>query len=179
MYGLRSSFARVSLVLPAASLRAVSFRALSVSRASILISVPRVGVASVRSQSFRRLYSVLSHSDAKIYNYDDVKAYVAAPGEKTLLVDVREPAEYAEGHIPGAVNIPFKSSPGAFGLSNEDFKESFGFEKPSKDTELIFYCLAGVRSTSAEELANSFGYAKRGNYPGSYEDWVTQENAQT
>lgn len=126
-----------------------------------------------------RLYSVLTQCDAKLYNYEDIKKLSSQPEKfpNTVLVDVREPVEFEEGHIPGALNVPFKSSPGAFDLPEEDFEESFGFSKPAKDKELVFYCLGGVRSTAAEELANSFGYTKRGNYVGSWEDWVTHENA--
>lgn len=175
MFALKSSVARMAFARPVASIRFSPIRAISLARTSH-ITFPKV-TASVRSVYPQRLYSVLTHSDAKPYKYEDIKAFVAAPADKAILVDVREPAEYAEGHIPGAVNVPFKSSPGAFGLSTEEFEESFGFAKPPKDTELIFYCLGGVRSTAAEELANSFGYAKRGNYAGSYEDWVTHENA--
>ncbi|GEQ67808.1 hypothetical protein JCM33374_g1473 [Metschnikowia sp. JCM 33374] len=126
-----------------------------------------------------RHYSVLTQSAAKEYKYTDIKALAQGAGAdaNTLLIDVREPAEFVEGHIPGALNVPFKSSPGAFDLPEDEFEESFGFPKPAKDQELVFYCLGGVRSTAAEELANSFGYTKRGNYVGSWEDWVTQENA--
>lgn len=181
MFAIRSSLARAALVRPVSSLQsAATIRALSsVSRASVLSGIPRIAVATgTKSFSSQRLYSVLTHADAKPYKYEDIKQLVAQPIEKTLLVDVREPAEYAEGHIPGAVNVPFKSSPGAFGLSAEEFHDSFGFSKPEKDTELIFYCLGGVRSCAAEELANSFGYSKRGNYSGSYEDWISHENSQ-
>lgn len=130
-------------------------------------------------QSFR-FYSVLSsESKAKIYSYEDVKELTTNPDKfpNTLLLDVREPVEFHDGHIPNALNVPFKSSPGALDLSPEDFEESFGFEKPDKTKELVFYCLGGVRSTAAEELANTFGYEHRGNYVGSWEDWVSHENA--
>lgn len=123
-----------------------------------------------------RTYSVLSQSAAKPYSYKDIKELVTTPKKDSLLIDVREPAEFQEGHIPGALNVPFKSSPGAFDLSEEEFEDSFGFQKPDKDSELVFYCLGGVRSTAAEELANSFGYTRRGNYQGSYEDWLMHEN---
>lgn len=126
-----------------------------------------------------RLYSVLSASpEAKMYNYDNVKEIVNNPTSHpdTVIVDVREPVEYMDGHIPNSINIPFKSSPGALDLSEEEFSDSFGFEKPDKKKELIFYCLAGVRSTAAEELASTFGYKKRGNYVGSYEDWASKQN---
>lgn len=132
-------------------------------------------IRPINSYSFRH-YSVLTQSAAKEYKYQDVKKLVQEPGT-ALLIDVREPAEFHEGHIPGAKNVPFKSSPGAFDLTEEEFEESFGFPKPAKDQPLVFYCLGGVRLTAAEELANSFGYTKRGNYVGSYEDWVTQEHA--
>lgn len=138
-----------------------------------------IALTSLKSGWSQRSYSVLSQCDAKLYNYEDIKKITTHPETfpNTVLVDVREPVEFEEGHIPGALNVPFKSSPGAFDLSGEDFEESFGFEKPGKDKELVFYCLGGVRSTAAEELANSFGYTKRGNYVGSWEDWISHENA--
>lgn len=123
-----------------------------------------------------RNYSVISEEcKAKHYDYKDIKQLVKNPSSDVMIVDVREPVEYQEGHIPGAINIPFKSNPGALGLSEEDFEENFGFEKPDPNRELVFYCLAGIRSTAAEDLARTFGYKKRGNYVGSYEDWVSNE----
>lgn len=119
-----------------------------------------------------------ANHEAKLYNYDNIKAVALNPAQfpETVIVDVREPVEFQDGHIPSAINIPFKSSPGALDLSPEDFQENFGFDKPAKDKELIFYCLGGVRSSAAEDLANTFGYPKRGNYIGSWEDWVSNEN---
>lgn len=127
-----------------------------------------------------RSYSVLSEDpEATIYDYKKVKELVnnkdAHPD--AVLVDVREPVEYNDGHIPSAINIPFKTSPGALGLSGDEFADQFGFQKPDANKELIFYCLAGVRSSAAEDLARTFGYKHRGNYVGSYEDWVTHENS--
>lgn len=129
--------------------------------------------------NFRR-YSVLSEeSAATLYEYSKIKDIVANPAAHpdSVIVDVREPVEYQEGHIPSAINLPFKTSPGALGLSEEDFLDQFGFDKPAADKELIFYCLAGVRSSAAEDLARTFGYKNRGNYVGSWEDWLTNENA--
>lgn len=150
-----------------------------VSRAPISVGrLPIHRFAFTRPSLVSRHYSVLSLSEAKLYNYDDVKNIVEKPEAhpNTVLIDVREPVEFEEGHIPGAYNVPFKSSPGALDLPAEDFEEIFGFSKPSKDQELVFYCLGGVRSTAAEELANTFGYTKRGNYVGSWEDWVARNN---
>lgn len=160
------------------------FASLAVPASRTLVRLPQsafrpIALTSPKSLWNQRSYSVLSQCEAKLYNYDDVKKITTQPEAfpNTILVDVREPVEFQEGHIPGAYNVPFKSSPGAFDLPEEDFEESFGFAKPGKDKELVFYCLGGVRSTAAEELANSFGYSKRGNYVGSWEDWISQENA--
>jgi 3-mercaptopyruvate sulfurtransferase SseA len=134
------------------------------------------------NSNFIRKYSVLSpESEAEIVDYDKVKKIASHPEQfaDTVLIDVREPVEFQDGHIPGALNIPFKSSPGALDLSEEEFKDGFGFDKPSKDKNLIFYCLGGVRSSAAEELAKCFGYKKRGNYVGSWEDWTVHENKQS
>ncbi|KAF3985555.1 hypothetical protein FT663_05250 [Candidozyma haemuli var. vulneris] len=145
-------------------------------------SVVGAGLGATWARQYRggfRFYSVLSSQPAKVFKYDDMKKIVAEANPSTVILDVREPVEFQEGHIPGAHNVPFKSSPGALDLSEEDFEDAFGFQKPAKDSELVFYCLGGVRSTAAEELAHSFGYNKRANYVGSWEDWVAHENHQT
>lgn len=105
-----------------------------------------------------------------------IKKLSQDPSPDKILVDVREPIELQqEGQIPTAINIPYKSSPEALSLSEAEFEDRFGFEKPSKDKELVFYCLGGVRSDYAQQLAGEFGYDKRGNYAGSWEDWVAHE----
>lgn len=47
-----------------------------------------------------------------------------------------------------------------FKLSAEDFKERFGREKPTADTELIFSCKMGGRATKAAEVAAGLGFSK-------------------
>lgn len=112
---------------------------------------------------------------AKDASYEDVKAITKKPDSDVVIVDVREPAEYEEGHIPHAINIPFKTMPGALGLDDAEFESHFGFSKPDADRTLLFYCKGGVRSTGSEQLAQTFGYNNRINYKGSYDDWVAHE----
>ena len=40
---------------------------------------------------------------------DDVKVLMAK--KQVLLIDVRDPQSFAEGHIPGAINVPFDHIP--------------------------------------------------------------------
>jgi len=85
--------------------------------------------------------------------------------------DVREPAEYAAGYIPTAINIPVGSAPDALFMPAHEFEDKFGFEKPTADQELVFYCKAGVRSSAAAGLARQVGYSKVGEYRGSWLEW--------
>jgi rhodanese-related sulfurtransferase len=138
-----------------------------------LLSPKLIRFQSTHEQSQRPTIS--KEEPPKIYSYEDIKLLVNSPDPNKVIVDVREPVEFQDGSIPGAINIPYKSTPGALDLSPEEFEEAFRFPKPPKEKELIFYCLAGVRSTAAADLAQIFGYNKLGNYVGSYEDWVTHE----
>jgi 3-mercaptopyruvate sulfurtransferase SseA len=62
--------------------------------------------------------------------------------------------------------------------SENDFKLQFGFDKPSKDDELVFYCKAGIRAMSGAEQAASLGY-KSFCYTGSWTDWASHCKSDT
>lgn len=89
-----------------------------------------------------------------------------------MLIDVREPHEYVEGHVPNSINIPVNSSPGALFLSPEEFEDKFGFEKPDLEKEVVFYCKAGIRSKGAAILAHDAGYHNIKEYRPSFDDWI-------
>ncbi|KAK4505960.1 hypothetical protein PRZ48_003925 [Zasmidium cellare] len=110
-------------------------------------------------------------SNSKVYDFSQVKQLSDSPKEGTVLIDVREPTEYAAGYIPNAINIPIKSQPDAMMLPADEFEDRFGFEKPSADKEVVFYCKSGVRSSAAAQLAQQLGYAKVAEYRGSWLDW--------
>ena len=67
--------------------------------------------------------------------------------EGATLVDVRTPAEYAAGHIEGAVNIPV-----------HELAERIG-EIPA-DEPVVVYCASGNRSATAAEVLRDKGYAE-------------------
>ena len=62
------------------------------------------------------------------------------------LIDVRSPAEFASGHIEGAVNVPV-------GAMKDD---TLG----AKDQPLIVYCASGTRSAMARSVLKSRGYTQ-------------------
>ena len=114
---------------------------------------------------------------SKIYSYEDILAHTSSPSDhpNRILIDVREPAELqATGYIPTAINIPITSSPDAFFLPEMEFEDRFGIPRPGPDTEVVFYCKAGVRSRAAARMAAQaepkFG-GKVGEFPGSWLEW--------
>ena len=79
--------------------------------------------------------------------------------KKIMLIDVREPWEIHEyGKIPGSINIPLDDVGEALQMNQKDFKEKYKEVKPSKSDNLVFSCLAGVRSKKAVVTAISLGF---------------------
>lgn len=64
------------------------------------------------------------------------------------------------------------SQPDSFHIAEEDFEDRFGYPRPGRDQEVVFYCKAGVRSRAAAGLARDAGWASVGEYPGSWLDWA-------
>ena len=64
-----------------------------------------------------------------------------------IILDVRRPDEYAEGHIPGAINIP-----------NEEIGTAEIAELPDKSQLILVYCRSGRRSKEASEKLVKLGY---------------------
>ena len=67
-------------------------------------------------------------------------------GDAPVVIDVRTPAEYAEGHIPGALNIPFDQVAGRIS----------GVDAPNG---VALYCMVGPRARKGEAALLAAGYA--------------------
>lgn len=63
-----------------------------------------------------------------------------------VLLDVRTPAEYREGHIPGSTNLPLQEIDRAEKLID------------NKDTPVFVHCRSGARSRTACGLLRKMGY---------------------
>jgi rhodanese-related sulfurtransferase len=76
-------------------------------------------------------------------------------------IDVREPAEWQRGRIPGAVLVPLNSllrSPRQY----------------LRDGRVVFYCAQGIRSAVACEAAAAVGLTQAYNLEGGIQDWEAQ-----
>ncbi len=79
--------------------------------------------------------------------------------ETTYVLDVRSPEEYASGHVPGAVNIPY------------DQIASRIAEVP-KDKDVVLYCKSGRRAGIAAEVLAGQGYTRLQHLEGDIVAWV-------
>ena len=80
--------------------------------------------------------------------------------QDSYLIDVREPDEVVQGSIPSSVNIPLSILPGSLYMEASKFKRKFGFTKPMRDQEIVFYCRSGVRAATAGDIAKKNGFEK-------------------
>ena len=76
---------------------------------------------------------------------DMATALDGPPDDRTLLLDVRTPKEHAEGHLPGAVNIPVDDLRGRLG------------ELP-RDRRILAYCQVGMRGYIATRILLQKGF---------------------
>ena len=83
----------------------------------------------------------------------------AKHADHLFVLDVRTPAEYAEGHVPGAVNVP------------HDQLASRLAEVP-KDKDVVLYCRSGRRTALAAEVLASHGYTRLSHLEGDMQAWV-------
>lgn len=65
-----------------------------------------------------------------------------------IIIDVREPEEFASGHVKNAVNIPLQQ------LMNGNNK----LDNMPKDANLIVYCRTGSRSGMAKMILDRQGF---------------------
>ncbi len=76
-----------------------------------------------------------------------------------LVIDVREPEEYAVSHLPGAIH--------AQGSELERLVRETGTKRP-----IVLYCSVGYRSSRETEKLRRKGYANVSNLEGSIFEWA-------
>ena len=77
----------------------------------------------------------------------EAKALMDDKENGAIILDVRRPDEYAEGHIEGAINVP-----------NESIIDKEPVELPDKHQLILVYCRSGRRSKEAAQKLVNMGY---------------------
>jgi phage shock protein E len=81
-----------------------------------------------------------------------------------LVLDVRTPAEYAAGHVPGAVNIP-----------HAELGARIAELDGERERDIVVYCRTGVRAGQALEVLDKAGFTRLFHLKGDYTRWSEEK----
>lgn len=93
---------------------------------------------------------------------DEAAATLAGPPENLVVLDVRTPEEFAEGHIEGAVMIDFYAA---------DFADQLAGLDPT--APYVLYCRSGNRSGQTAAIMEQLGFASVQDVDGGVLAWET------
>ncbi len=94
------------------------------------------------------------------YQVISQKEAVSKLADGAILIDVRTPYEYKEGHIEGAISLP-----------NDTIEVTITKKVPDKNASIIVYCRSGSRSKEAANTLLKLGYQNVYDF-GAMENWV-------
>ncbi len=86
---------------------------------------------------------------------------VSAADVKAVILDVRDPAEYAAGHLPGAINV-----------SRGTLEFNIWTKVPDQSAKIYVYCKTAGRSAFATKTLNDLGYKNAVLMDAHFEDWI-------
>ena len=107
--------------------------------------------------SFREM---LAQTKAQIREVDTAGADEARRQPGAIVLDVREPDEYEQGAIPGAMHI-----------ARGNLEAQIENRVPDKSTALIVHCAGGVRSAFAAKTLEELGYTDVVSVDGGFNKW--------
>lgn len=110
---------------------------------------------------FSQLFSKLGlHGSASELEFDDFAA--SLKGGTCLVVDVREAREFADGHVPGSVNLPLSR---------------FSAEQLPGGKEVVLICRSGARSAKALAVSVAGGRQDVRHYREGFVGWTMRGGA--
>jgi phage shock protein E len=102
-------------------------------------------------------------SSAEPVSQADLLARLERKDPDLVVLDVRTPAEFAAGHVPGARNIP------------HDLLSSRVAElAPLRDKQVVLYCRSGRRTLLATDILRKAGFTRLGHLEGDYLAWEAE-----
>src|SRR5262245_48151670 len=124
---------------------------------SVGFSWPREIAREVAMPSFREL---LAATKAEIHEINTSQADELRRRPGAVVLDVREPDEYEQGAIPGAVHIP-----------RGTLESSVENRIVDKSAPVIIHCASGVRSAFAAKTLTDMGYQDVASMTGGFNKW--------
>jgi rhodanese-related sulfurtransferase len=114
-------------------------------------------------------YVVAAKKATSVVGLDQFKAAIDDPA--ILIVDVREPGEYAAGHVRNAINIPR-------GVIEFKIWKSVGYpDKTNMDQKMYLYCKSGSRCALAAKALRDLGFTEAYRTELKVKEWAESGNA--
>ncbi len=107
--------------------------------------------------SYREL---LQQVKSEIAEIDARQAQELIASDSPAIVDVREQAEWDEGHLPGAVHVP-----------RGNLESRIEGAVPDRSRSVVVYCASGSRSAFAAKTLEELGYGNVFSLAGGFTDW--------
>lgn len=114
------------------------------------------------------LFSLLYAAEPVQHDVATTKEFLVKQ-PKAVVLDVRTPEEFAEGHLPGAVLVT---------LGEKDFVERVKKVSPA-DQPVLVYCRSGGRSAKAVAELKAAGFSQIHELKGGITAWVDQKQSVT
>lgn len=102
----------------------------------------------------------------KKMSFQEFEQHLAA-GDAMTILDVRNPDEFARGHLEGAVNVPLHLLP----LKHPDVF-------PNKDALIVTCCMRGGRAGQAAQFFSDAGYHNVAMLEGGYFGYMEHKESQ-
>ena len=126
--------------------------------------MPGYALAQNYPDSVKQLVST-AKKQIKTINMEQFKALLDKK-EAGLIIDVRQEDEYADGFVPGAVNVPR-------GLVEFRIWKLVGFpDKTDMNKQMTLYCLTGGRCALAAKSLQDLGFTNVTSVDMMWENWV-------
>jgi rhodanese-related sulfurtransferase len=97
----------------------------------------------------------------RLVSAEDAAGIIASQPEDLVILDVRTPEEFAEGHIEGAIMLDFY---------RDDFADELAKLDPS--VPYVLYCRSGNRSGQTISLMEGLGFADVADVDGGIGGWL-------
>ncbi len=135
---------------------------------SLSLSIPFHALAQVLPPAGKQKIEA-TQKPVRTIGMEEYRKIVDNPGG-ALIIDVREPQEYAAGHVPGAINIPRGV------IDSQIWNHVGSSEKANLERPIVLQCQSGRRATLAAQTLGELGFMQTSTVIMNLDDWKQSGN---
>lgn len=107
------------------------------------------------------LYSYIGFAEqTATISQQELLTLMATPASKVVILDVRTPEEFSQGHIKGAINV-----------RHDQIKNNLNKIVSYKNQTVVVHCRSGRRAVSAENALRAAGFSNLRHLDGDMNGW--------